>query len=370
MKKKIGISIILGLVVSISALYLAFRNVPFKDLITYFSSINYVWILPAVAVIFLSFVLRAYRWKIILESAGKIRFWQSFHPLMIGFMINCILPGRVGEIARPAILQKKERIPFSTGIATVAAERVFDVGILIILFTILLATIQIDSDIDIVFGKYHLNRATLMAAGQGTFKLLSLLIGGIALVVFSKTRNVINGLIKKIPRMLFFAGPDLKIKIQKKICDPMVSFVENFASGFTLIKYPIKMCACIGLSVFIWGLAAYSYYLVSLGCPGIELTYIEITAVMIIICFFIALPSVPGFWGIWEAGGVFALLLFGVSSKEAAGFTLVNHAIQIFPVILIGIISAMITSVNIWQVSYEERTRVIPNPNDSKSSKR
>ena len=209
-----------------------------------------------------------------------------------------------------------------------------------------------------------------MAAGQGTFKLLSLLIVGIALVVFSKTRNVINGLIKKIPRMLFFAGPDLKIKIQKKICDPMVSFVENFASGFTLIKYPMKMCACIGLSVFIWGLAAYSYYLVSLGCPGIELTYIEITAVMIIICFFIALPSVPGFWGIWEAGGVFALLLFGVSSKEAAGFTLVNHAIQIFPVILIGIISAMITSVNIWQVSYEERTRVIPNPNDSKSSKR
>ena len=29
---------------------------------------------------------------------------------------------------------------------------------------------------------------------------------------------------------------------------------------------------------------------------------------MIIICFFIALPSVPGYWGIWEAGGVFALV--------------------------------------------------------------
>jgi uncharacterized membrane protein YbhN (UPF0104 family) len=102
------------------------------------------------------------------------------------------------------------------------------------------------------------------------------------------------------------------------------------------------------------------------GCPGIDLSFLEISATMIIICFVIALPSVPGFWGIWEAGGVFALLLIGVSSKEAAGFTLVNHAIQIFPVILIGIISAMITSVNIWQVSYEERTRVIPNPNDSK----
>jgi uncharacterized protein (TIRG00374 family) len=169
--------------------------------------------------------------------------------------------------------------------------------------------------------------------------------------------------------MLFFAGPDLKKKIQKKFCDPMVSVVENFATGFTLVKYPMKICACFGLSVLIWGLAAFSYYLVSLGCPGIELSFIEITAIMIIICFFIALPSVPGYWGIWEAGGVFALLLFGVSSKDAAGFTLANHAIQIFPVIFVGLISAMVTSVNILQVSYEERTRVILNPDDSKSNR-
>jgi glycosyltransferase 2 family protein len=369
MNKKIGVSLILGLVVSILALYLAFRNVPFNDLTIYFTSINYVWILPAVVVVLLSFALRAYRWKIILESAGKIRFWQSFHPLMIGFMINCILPGRVGEVARPAILQKKENIPFSTGLATVAAERVFDVGILIILFAVLLATIEIDPNVAIVFGKYHLNKTTLMAVGKGTFKLLLLLIIGIAMVGFSKTRNVINGFIKRIPRMFFFAGPDLKTKIQKKICEPVVSVVENFATGFTLVKYPMKIFACFSLSVVIWGLAAFSYYLVSLGCPGIELSFIEITASMVIICFFIALPSVPGFWGIWEAGGVFALLLFGVSSKDAAGYTLANHAIQMFPVIFVGFISAMVTSVNILQVSYEERTRVILNPDDSKSNK-
>ena len=52
---------------------------------------------------------------------------------MIGFMINSVLPGRVGEVARPVILKKQEDIPFSTGLATVAAERVFDVIIMIIL---------------------------------------------------------------------------------------------------------------------------------------------------------------------------------------------------------------------------------------------
>jgi uncharacterized protein (TIRG00374 family) len=357
MKKNIRISLILGGAVSVLALYLAFRNVPFDELLVYLASINYFWILPAVLVILISFALRAYRWKIILESTGTISFWGAFHPLMIGFMINCILPGRVGEVARPAVLQKKENIPFSTGLATVAAERFFDVSILIVLFAAMLATVQIDPDLDIVFGDYHLNRATLVAAGEGTFKLLLVLIAGMALVGFSKTRNIINGLITRIPSMLFFAGPDLKNNFLKRICEPMVRFVDNFASGFTLVKYPAKICICIVLSFFIWGLAAFSYYLMALGCPGIELSFFEITAVMIIICFFIAFPSVPGYWGIWEAGGVFALLLFGVSSKDAAGYTLVNHAIQIFPVIIAGFISAMVTSVNILQVSYEKRRK-------------
>ena len=115
------------------------------------------------------------------------------------------------------------------------------------------------------------------------------------------------------------------------------------------------MAACIILSAVIWCLSALSYYLMAKGCPGIHLSFSEMFAVMLIICFFIALPSVPGFWGIWEAGGVFALAIFGISSKQAAGFTLANHAVQMFPVIIVGLISAAMTSVNILQVSYERK---------------
>ena len=276
---------------------------------------------------------------------------------MIGFMINCILPGRVGEVARPAVLKKNENIPFSIGLATVAAERVFDVGMLLILFAILVATVNIDPNLDIVFGKYHLNRETLVSAGRGTFKLLLLLIVGIIMVSFGKTRKVINRVIMWIPHLFFFSGPEFKKKIQKKFCEPVVKVVENVTFGFALIKQPSKICICMGLSVFIWALAAFSYYIMAQGCPGIELSFAKITAHMIIICFFIALPSVPGYWGIWEAGGVFALVLFGVSSKDAAGYTLANHAIQMFPVIIVGLVSAMVTSVNILQVSYEKREK-------------
>ncbi|MBT8357615.1 MAG: flippase-like domain-containing protein [Desulfobacterales bacterium] len=352
MNKKTAISFFSGITISLIALYFAFRNVPFTDLMVYIKSINYLWVLPSTLIVFAGFALRAVRWQLILGSNRKIGFLSSYHPLIIGFMINCILPGRVGEIARPAILKKKENVPFSTGLATVVAERIFDLFILIALFIFFLSTAKIDPNLIIEFGSYSLNSKTLVAVFSGMIKLSVLLFIGIIVVGFDATRKIINRIIMGFPFVLFFFGSSFKKKIQDKICTPMVHITENFASGFSFIKSPKLILICIIFSAIIWLLAALAYYIFSLGCPGIELSFAEMTSVMLIVCFFIALPSAPGFWGLWEAGGVFAMLLFGVPEKDAAGFTLANHAIQIFPVIIMGMISAIITGVDIRRVSY------------------
>jgi len=354
MQKNAKISLATGIVISLVAFYFAFKNVPLNELLNYLSSINYLWLFPSVFVIFISFLLRAFRWMLILEPASKISLWKAFHPLMIGFMLNCILPGRVGELARPAILQKKENVPFSTGLATVVAERIFDSGILIILFGAMLAYIDIDPRLSISFGKYDLNRETLVSIGGNIFRLIIIFIAGIILFSFSSIRQAVKWTINKIPSLFSFKSVSLKNKIQK-FCASLICFADNLSTGFSFINYPKKICICIGLSFIIWVLSAFSFYIIALGCPGIRLSYLELFAVMIIICFFIALPSVPGFWGIWEAGGIFALSLFGISAKEAAGFTLVSHAIQIFPVIIIGIISAMLSGVDTLQILKERR---------------
>jgi uncharacterized protein (TIRG00374 family) len=354
MKNHFLISLLAGLALSVAAIYFAFRNVPFHGLLNYLASINYIWVIPAVVLVLVSFFLRAARWQVILGSNSKIGIWAAFHPMMIGFMINCILPGRVGEVARPIILQKKEKVPFATGIATVAAERLFDVGFLIIFAVITLANIQIDPQADIVFGSYRLNRATLETIFSGIIQMGLLLIFVMIMISISKIRKVIHGIIMAIPALLFFTNEPVKTKITQKVCKPLTGFVDNIALGFTLIKYPKKIGIIAMYSFLIWFIAAISWYIFGLGCPGIELTFAEMFAVMIIICLFIALPSVPGFWGLWEAGGVFGMSLFGVSAQAAAGFTLANHAIQMFPVIIVGIISAIITSVNILQVSYQK----------------
>jgi len=354
MKKKVTFSLTAGIILSAIALYLALKNVPVSELIQYFATINYFWGIPSVIIVLICFFLRAVRWRIILDASEKMSIWRAFHPLMIGFMINCVLPGRVGEVARPVILKKKEKIPFTTGLATVAAERVFDICMLVLFFIVTFSAIQINPDLDVKFGDHHLNRATLENVFSGMIKLGIVLIVGMVMISIGKIRKFIHAVIMALPKLFFFADQQFKAGLTKKCCEPLITLVENIAEGFNLIRYPKKMLLCFIFSLIIWGLHVLSYYIFSLGSPGIDLNLVELTAVMVIIMFFIALPSVPGFWGLWEAGGVFALALFGVSSKDAAGFTLANHAIQMFPIIIAGIVSATIVSVNIWQLSYQK----------------
>ncbi len=357
MKKSMLVSLISGILISVVALYFAFRNVPFSELIDYTTSVNYFWMMLSILLVLASFVFRVLRWQVILSAITKIKFWRAYHPLMIGFMLNCIMPARIGELARPAILHQKDKVPFTSGLATVATERIFDLLILILLLTIVFSSIQIDTDLSISFGKYELNKKTLESIASGMVKLCLLLIFGIILVSINYSRTIIKKIIMGIPDLLFSTGSKTHNKTIEYICNPLVGIVDNIATGFGFIKSIKDISICLFFSSVIWILQAVSYYLIALGCPGIELSFFEITAVMIILCFFIALPSVPGFWGLWEAGGVFALSLFAVSSTDAAGFSLVSHVVQMFPVIIVGLISMLLYGINIKQINMNKNLR-------------
>ena len=353
MKKNMLVSLGIGLILSSIALYVALRNVPFNELWLYLSEINYFWIFPSALLVVIAFAFRALRWQIILSTIHRVSYSQAFHPLMIGFMLNCIFPGRLGEVARPMILKNKNKIAFTTGLATVAAERIFDLVFLIGALAAILSTLQIDPQFKIDFAGYSLTRETLLLLGKGVIKLSLILLIGISLVALDASRNLIKKAIQHIPKLLFFLPDKMRTTIDQKICLRMNIIIDHISEWFLLLKHPKKIFTCLALTIIIWGISAFSYLVMAKGCPGIDLSLYEFTAVMIIISFFIALPSVPGFWGVWEAGGVFAMVLLGISHETAAGYTLTNHVVQVFPVVIVGLMSAMVISVNILQVSQE-----------------
>ena len=361
MKKNVAIPMVAGILLSAAALYLAFHKVPFDDLLGYLGSINYWWILPTTGLILLSFVFRVFRWKIILKNTIRIGFWEAFHPLMIGFMMNCILPARIGEFARPALLKKSRGIPMVTGLATVATERVFDVIMMIALFALTFTSITAQPHLERNYLGLRLNSDTLLAVGWGMVRLSIALLVFIGLLTMGASRNLIKRIIAGTARVLSKAVPKFE-RITLGISRFCINIIDNFSDGVSMVRQPASLLACLLLTVLIWGITVFSYVVFAKGCPGVNLTWPQLTTVMVVVCFFIALPSVPGFWGLWEAAGVFALSLFGILEKDALGFTLVNHAAQIFPVIFAGLISALITSANIWQISRNHRTMDVPGP--------
>lgn len=269
-------------------------------------------------------------------------------------MMNCILPGRVGELARPAILKKARGIALTTGLATVVAERIFDMVLLMILLFLLFGAITSQPDLEISCFGLHLDHNTLVMAVRGMIRLSILLLSFIIVISFPKSRALVKFLVGNTARLLAFGRPGIR-RYSEYLAGVAVRIIDNFATGLALVQKPHRLLICSGITMLIWAITVLSYFVFAQGCPGIQLSFIEWTTVMVVICFFIALPSVPGFWGLWEAAGVFALALFGVTEKDALGFTLVNHATQMFPVIAVGLISALFASVNIWQLSRNDQ---------------
>ena len=350
MQKKLVYTSLVGAVLSGIALYLAFRNVPFGDLIVYMGSIDVIPLALSVAAVLLSFALRAVRWQLILKASYPVGFWRAYHPLMIGFMLNCILPGRIGEMARPVILKKREKVPFSTGLATVVAERVFDFSLIISLLALTLMTVQIDPELDLAFGSYHLNRQTLIDIGLKLVWMSVVLIAGIVAITIPPIRRYFQRVILKLPDWFSFGSRPLRATLASRVCEPLANMVAHVAAGFKLLQSPRSLGLCLLMTLLIWGFQALSYYTMAQGSPGIGLSFLEMCAVMVCIGLFIALPSVPGFWGVWEAGSIFALTLFGIAQSDAAGFALANHAVQMFPVIIAGLFSALYTGVSLRQI--------------------
>ncbi len=350
MNRNIWISLAAGVLLSVLGFYFAFRNVPLERLIQSMAGIHYSWLAAGAAVGLFSFGVRALRWQLILGASRRLPFMSVYHPLMIAFMINTVMPGRIGEIARPVIIKKQENVPFTLGVTTVIAERIFDMITLVALFAWVMAFVQIDPDLEITFRKWQLDREALETIAHGLSRVCAAATVLLAALSLPVVQRFLTSLVLGTPRRLLKNHPSAARKFEEKVSTPIVRGIEHMGAGLSMIRRPLRLMLCLGYSLVIWLMQAFALHLASFAFPAINLGFSQVMVVFVIICFFIILPSVPGFWGIWEAGSVFGLALFGVGKDNAAGFSLVSHAMLLFPVMVAGLISAVATGVNILSV--------------------
>lgn len=109
---------------------------------TSFTQANY-WSLPVLMLILLCFyVLKAYRWALLLRPVKHLTGRQVTPALMIGFMANNLLPAHLGEFVRVFVLSKQFDVDKTPVLSTVVMERVFDILAILLLLGISLPFIS------------------------------------------------------------------------------------------------------------------------------------------------------------------------------------------------------------------------------------
>src|SRR5271169_3624074 len=97
--------------------------------------VNLFGLIAGIALTYFAYVLRAVRWRIFLKPVCQTTTARLLAPQFIGFSALALL-GRAGEMIRPYIIAKKERLTFTSQMAVWGVERIFDMGAFAIMLAV------------------------------------------------------------------------------------------------------------------------------------------------------------------------------------------------------------------------------------------
>ncbi|MCS6823331.1 MAG: flippase-like domain-containing protein [Cytophagaceae bacterium] len=116
-------------------LYFLLKKQNANEVIDSITQSDWRWFIPVFAITFLGNIIRALRWRMMVQSGGyALTLSNAFLALMCGYFINFLVP-RLGELTRCVALKKNESVPVEYSLGTVVTERLIDVlSILLITF--------------------------------------------------------------------------------------------------------------------------------------------------------------------------------------------------------------------------------------------
>lgn len=331
-KTKKTLMLSFGLCVTVLMLWWSTRGVDWAKCREQIGAYNWLWMIPSFALFYYSMYLRAVRWGMLYRPHYSFKGYQVFAPLMICFGFNSILPGRVGEFVRAWIVGKRMKTGVPTAMATVVTERILDAVTMLGMMAVSLAMMPpVPADFSITEGHFTISATQLETGKTSIMIACGVLVAGVLVFMIPLTQKIIAKFVH--------AAPGIPHPVKMKIMD----IIESFHKGFDALKQPGAMVQIVFLSVTLWLMAAVSNLTVAKGF-GVDMSVAQAITMMTLIGIFITVPASPGYWGLYEAGGIFSLFLLQVLPVEerslAFSLTILIHLLQYVPIVAIGLFFA------------------------------
>ena len=294
-----------GLVISLIAILAILHFVDLNRFIAAIRSANYWLILLALLVSILWLMVRGIVWRTLLR--GRASYRDVFWTLTEGYLLNTVLPFRLGEVGRAFLLGRKAKLGFMDVLSTIIIERVLDIAF---------SAVILLSAVPFVVG----------AAGAGR---IAILIGGLVVlglvVLYLLARNRAWAL------ALFQRFSARWPKLQKQggeLLDSLFSGLAILTDGWLFVR-------CLLWMALNWIMAIGQVLLLFMAFfpqAGLLWSLFGLGAV----AFSNAIPSLPGAVGTYEGGLVAALTILSGDQSTALAAALTLHLMGIIVNALLG----------------------------------
>jgi uncharacterized protein (TIRG00374 family) len=272
----------------------------------------------AVGVTLVTYALRSWRWQFLLNPIGPTRFSNAFRTTVIGFAASFLLPARAGELIRPYLLARHERLSATACFATVVLERFLDLVTVLLLFSAFLLFFD----------------PGLAATDPRTFAAVRM---GAALAALTSVAGlVVLSLLAGHPDRLARAAGRLERWLPARIAGALERLVARFAQGMAVLRRPAELARALALSVPLWMSIAAGIW-VTARAFHITFPYTGSFLVMSFLVVGVAVPTPGAIGGFHAAFRVAVTTFYGAPEDRAVGAAIVLHAISFVPVTIMGI---------------------------------
>ena len=308
MKLSTVVQIVGGVAVSSAGLYFFLKNVKI-DIIWDQMKTTEWWVVAMVAVLSpISLWLRTLRWKILLPSRSGTEKKGLFSITTIAFMINNILPARLGEAARALLLWRRNKFTAAESIGSLVVERVLDS---LAFLSFLFFPIFFIKGLEHLFF-YGLVCLAIFLGTVGSFILYALF------PLFTRTQ---------IQKSLLLVPEKMRIKV-KKLGKELISNLDWMFS----VKKVLSVVVLSYLTMFC--------YVGMIWLLGIKIESFGFLGSMFGVAFAAlgaAIPLSPGYVGTLHAMLLQGLTMLGVTIEKAGAIAVLYHAIGYVIVTILGI---------------------------------
>ncbi len=315
-RRRILLQLAFGLATAAGALWLTYRSLDLDGLSGVLAGADWKILLLVLPFLGLSYVFRIVQWQILLSPLRRVRFSEASSPLLAGFMVNSVLPARIGEVVRALLLSRRTGVPRAASLATVALSRVFDGLTLTAMSLAALATLwgRLASPV----------RTGLILAGAGYVLVLAFV------VAVRIWRDRACALAVRPLSMLGLHGPAGRLE----------AALHSFADGLAVLKSLREVVAVSLLALLIWSCLAASVVPVFIAL-SLPFEWYYPALVLILAAFGMLVPTPAGTGTVHAALTAMLPAMTDLSHPQAGALALVFHVTQFLPVIAAGLIAAL-----------------------------